>query len=115
MFSDASRKLASKLQSEQTPASVATPSQPAPKIDLNGDLDLAEEYPWQNISGRVASGLFGFLGKTELKISMNRGTREVAIPVDSLNEDSLPLQKSYKYSLPPSKRNWLLLLRNVKP
>ena len=93
MFSESSRKLAAKLQSEQTPASVATPSQPIPEIDLNGDLDLGREYPWQNTAGRVASGLFISLGKTELKISMNRGTQEVAIPVGSLNKDSLGLAK----------------------
>jgi hypothetical protein len=93
MFSESSRKLAAKLQSEKTPAPVAVPGQPSPKIDLKGDLNLAREYPWQNTAGRVASGLFISLGKTELKISMNRGTREVAIPVDSLNKDSLALAK----------------------
>ena len=93
MFSESSRKLAAKLQSEKTPAPVASPGQPAPKIDLKGDLNLAREYPWQNTAGQVASGLFISLGKTELKISMNRGTREVAIPVDSLNKDSLALAK----------------------
>ena len=91
MFSEASRKLATKLQSEQTPA--PSPSQSTPQIDLKGDLDLSKEYPWQNSAGQVAYGLFLELGKTDLKISMNRGTREVAIPVDSLNEDSLALAK----------------------
>ena len=93
MFSESSRKLSAKLQSEKTPAPIATSGQPSPKIDLKGDLNLAREYPWQNTAGRVASGLFISLGKTELKISMNRGTREVAIPVDSLNKDSLALAK----------------------
>ena len=32
--------------------------------------------------------IYGTLGKTELKILMSRGTREVAIPLDSLNKDS---------------------------
>ena len=73
MFSESSRKLAAKLQSGKTPAPIASPGQPAPKIDLKGDLNLAREYPWQNTTGRVASGLFISLGKTELNISMNRG------------------------------------------
>ena len=89
MFSVSSRKLAAELQKAQT----ATPIKPAPKIELNDSLDLSKEYPWQNSAGQTAYGLFLELGKSELKISMNRGTREVAIPVDSLNEDSLALAK----------------------
>ena len=89
MFSVSSRKLAAELQKAQT----ATPIKPAPKIDLNDSLDLSKEYPWQNSAGQTAYGLFLELGKSELQISMNRGTREVAIPVDSLNEDSLALAK----------------------
>ena len=89
MFSVSSRKLAAELQKAQT----ATPIKPAPKIELNDSLDLSKEYPWQNSAGQTAYGLFLELGKSELQISMNRGTREVAIPVDSLNEDSLALAK----------------------
>ena len=92
MFSVSSRKLAAELQKAQT----ATPIKTAPKIELNDSLDLSKEYPWQNSSGQTAYGLFLDLGKSELKISMNRGNREVAIPVDSLNEDSLTLAKKLK-------------------
>jgi hypothetical protein len=91
MFSASSRKLAAELQNQQT--KVPETNAPAPKIDLKGGMDLSKEYPWQNSAGKVAYGLFVELGKSELKISMNRGTREVAIPVDSLNKDSLTLAK----------------------
>ena len=114
MFSDASRKLAAKLQSEQTPAPVATPSQAAPKIDLQGDLSLAQEYPWQNTAGRVANGLFISLGKTELKISMNGGTREVAIPVDSLNKDSLALAKKLQVLASAEQKGLAALIKKRK-
>jgi hypothetical protein len=67
MFSESSRKLAAKLQSEKTPAPVAVPGQPSPKIDLKGNLDLGREYPWQNTAGRVASGLFISLGPVRLR------------------------------------------------
>ena len=91
MFSASSRKLAAELQNQQT--KVPETNVPAPKIDLKGGMDLSKEYPWQNSAGKTAYGLFVELGKSELKISMNRGTREVAIPVDSLNKDSLALAK----------------------
>jgi hypothetical protein len=91
MFSASSRKLAAELQNQQT--KVPETNAPAPKIDLKGGMDLSKEYPWQNSAGKVAYGLFVELGKSELKISMNRGSREVAIPVDSLNKDSLTLAK----------------------
>ena len=45
---------------------------------------------------------------------MNRGTREVAIPVDSLNKDSLALAKKLQVASAEQK-DWLLLLRSVKP
>ena len=91
MFSASSRKLAAELQNQQT--KVSETNGPAPKIDLKGAMDLTKEYPWQNIAGKTAYGLFVELGKLELKISMNRGTREVAIPVDSLSKDSLAMAK----------------------
>ena len=91
MFSASSRKLAAELQNQQT--KVPETNAPSPKIDLKGGMDLSKEYPWQNSAGKTAYGLFVELGKSELKISMNRGTREVAIPVDSLSKDSLALAK----------------------
>ena len=92
MFSMSSRQLAAELQKAQTETQV----KPAPKIELNDDLDLSKEYPWQNSDGQTAYGLFLELGKSELKISMNRGTQEVAIPVESLNDDSLALAKKFQ-------------------
>ena len=91
MFSSSSRKLAAELQNQQTQS--PSVNAPAPKIDLAGEMDLSKEYPWQNTSGQTAYGSFVELGKSDLKILMSRGTREVAIPVDSLNKDSLTLAK----------------------
>ena len=91
MFSASSRKLAVELQNQQTQSESV--NAPAPKIDLAGEMDLSKEYPWQNTSGQTAYGSFVELGKSDLKILMSRGTREVAIPIDSLNKDSLALAK----------------------
>ena len=91
MFSASSRKLAAELQNQQTQSQSV--NAPAPKIDMAGEMDLAKEYPWQNTSGQTAYGSFVELGKSDLKILMSRGTREVAIPIDSLNKDSLALAK----------------------
>ena len=91
MFSASSRKMAAELQNQQT--QLPSVNVPAPKIDLAGEMDLSKEYPWQNTSGQTAYGSFVELGKSDLKILMSRGTREVAIPVDSLNKDSLTLAK----------------------
>ena len=91
MFSASSRKLAAELQNQQTQSESV--NAPAPKIDLAGEMDLSKEYPWQNTSGQTAYGSFVELGKSDLKILMSRGTREVAIPIDSLNKDSLALDK----------------------
>ena len=91
MFSTSSRKMAAELQNQQT--QLPSVNVPAPKIDLAGEMDLSKEYPWQNTAGQTAYGSFVELGKSDLKILMSRGTREVAIPVDSLNKDSLTLAK----------------------
>jgi len=91
MFSASSRKLAAELQNQQTQSESV--NAPAPKIDLAGEIDLSKEYPWQNTSGQTAYGSFVELGKSDLKVLMSRGTREVLIPVDSLNKDSLALAK----------------------
>ena len=91
MFSASSRKLAAELQNQQTQSESV--NAPAPKIDLAGEMDLSKEYPWQNTSGQTAYGSFVELGKSDLKVLMSRGTREVLIPVDSLNKDSLALAK----------------------
>ena len=91
MFSASSRKLAAELQNQGS--QVPSENEPDPKIDLAGEMDLSKEYPWQNSAGQTAYGSFVELGKSDLKILMNRGTREVLIPVDSLNKDSLTLAK----------------------
>ena len=91
MFSASSRKLAAELQNQGS--QVPSENEPDPKIDLAGEMDLSKEYPWQNSAGQTAYGSFVELGKSDLKILMNRGTREVLIAVDSLNKDSLTLAK----------------------
>ena len=91
MFSEASRNLAKQMQKDSVGNNQA-PTE-APSLDLSGELNLEKEYPWQNKSGQVASGLFMELSEAELKISMNRGSREVIIPLDSLNENSVALAK----------------------
>ena len=91
MFSASSRKLAAELQNQHS--QIALGNEPDPKIDLAGEMDISKEYPWQNSAGQTAYGSFVELGKSDLKILMNRGTREVLIPVDSLNKNSLTLAK----------------------
>ena len=91
MFSEASRNLAKQMQKDSVGNNQA-PTE-APSLDVSGELNLEKEYPWQNKSGQVASGLFMELSEVELKISMNRGSREVIIPLDSLNENSVALAK----------------------
>ena len=39
----------------------------------------------------------------------------MAIPVDSLNKDSLALAKKLQVLASAEQKDWLLLLRNVKP
>lgn len=91
MFDSKSQELARSLVKDQVPTPV--PANSSVKINLDGKLNLNLEYPWQNTSGQTATGTFVELSKTTLKISMSRGSREVDIPVDSLNEDSLALAK----------------------
>ena len=91
MFSASSRKLAAELQNQHS--QIPLGNEPDPKIDLAGEMDISKEYPWQNSAGQTAYGSFVELGKSDLKILMNRGTREVLIPVDSLNKNSLTLAK----------------------
>ncbi len=91
MFDSKSQELARSLVKDQVPAPV--PANSSVKINLDGKLNLNLEYPWQNTSGQTANGTFVELSKTTLKISMSRGSREVDIPVDSLNKDSLALAK----------------------
>lgn len=91
MFSEASRELANQLRQS---ASSEDPKAPeSVEMDVNGELNLQKEYPWQNKSGQTAQGTFVSLSADQLTISMNRGTREVSIPVDSLGEGSLALAK----------------------
>ena len=91
MFSEASRNLAKQMQKDSVGNNQA-PTE-APSLDVSGELNLEKEYPWQNTAGQTAYGSFMELGKSELKISMNRGSREVLIPLDSLNENSVALAK----------------------
>ena len=91
MFSEASRELANQLRKSESSEDAKAPE--SVEMDLNGELDLQKEYPWQNKSGQTALGTFVSLGADQLTISMNRGTREVSIPMNSLAEGSLALAK----------------------
>ena len=91
MFSETSRELANQLR--QSASSEDPQESESVEMDVNGELDLQKEYPWQNKSGQTALGAFVSLGPDQLTISMNRGTREVSIPADSLAEGSLALAK----------------------
>ena len=91
MFDSHSQKLATELGGAKVP--LAPQAKPADKINLDGDLNPSTEFPWQNKSGQIAMGTFISLSNTELKIAMNRGSREVMIPVNQLSDDSLSLAK----------------------
>lgn len=91
MFDEASRKLAFELQAAKEKPAPANPQPAAIQVDLEGDLGLNEEYPWQNKEGQSVRGVFLSLDKERLMISMNRGTREVPISLDSLSANSLKL------------------------
>ncbi|MFL2938020.1 MAG: hypothetical protein ACJZ7A_02855 [Opitutales bacterium] len=91
MFSAASRELANQLRQSKSSEDAKAPE--SVEMDVNGKLDLQKEYPWQNKSGQTVQGTFVSLSADQLTISMNRGTREVSIPQDSLAEGSLALAK----------------------
>ena len=91
MFDEASRKLANDLEQSKS-KSEPKPSQASPvKVDLDGPLNLENEYPWQNNSGQTVKGVFLSMDNKQLIISIARGTREVPITLDSLSEDSRKL------------------------
>ena len=75
---------------------VSPNSNPVVKVDLNGDLDLLAEYPWANSAGKTVSGRFLDVSKDDVKLSINRGTREVSIPLASLAKDSQSLAQKLK-------------------
>ena len=112
MFSESSRKLAAELQKAKTQDPVVqTKTQ---KINLDGELDLSAEYPWQNQAGQTARGTFIELGKSELKILMNRGTQEVAIPVESLAKESTSLAKKLQAQFNIEKKQLIALAKKRK-
>ena len=96
MFDQESQTRAARLQSENVIEPVSPNSNPLVKVDLNGDLDLFAEYPWVNSAGKTVSGRFLELSKEDLKLSINRGTREVSIPLASLAKDSQSLAQKLK-------------------
>ena len=96
MFDQESRTRAARLQSESESGSVSSESNPIVKVDLDGKLDLLTEYPWANSQGKTVSGRFLELSKEDLKLSINRGTREVSIPFASLAKDSQSLAQKLK-------------------
>jgi hypothetical protein len=96
MFDQESQIMAAKLQSENISEPVLSNNNPVVKVDLDGELDLFAEYPWANSAGKTVSGRFLDLGKDDVKLSINRGTREVSIPLASLAKDSLSLAQKLK-------------------
>ena len=96
MFDQESQMMASRLQSENISVAVSPNSNPVVKVDLNGDLDLFAEYPWANSTGKTVSGRFLDVSKDDVKLSINRGTREVSIPLASLAQDSQSLAQKLK-------------------
>jgi hypothetical protein len=96
MFDQESQIMAAKLQSEQVSEPVSSNSYPVVKVDLNGDLDLFGEYPWINSAGKTVNGRFLDVSKDDVKLSINRGTREVSIPLASLANESQSLAQKLK-------------------
>jgi hypothetical protein len=96
MFDQESQIMAAKLQSDKTSNSVASNSNPVIKVDLEGELSLLAEYPWANSAGKTVSGRFLDVSKDDLKLSINRGTREVSIPLASLGKESQSLAQKLK-------------------
>jgi hypothetical protein len=96
MFDQESQIMAAKLQSEKTSNSVASNSNPVIKVDLEGKLSLLAEYPWANSAGKTVSGRFLDVSKDDVKLSINRGTREVSIPLASLGKESQSLAQKLK-------------------
>ena len=96
MFDKESQIMAARLQSEMVNESVSSKVKPVVKVDLNGDLDIFAEYPWVNSEGKTVSGRFLDLSKEDLKLSINRGTREVSIPLSSLATESQSLVQKLK-------------------
>ena len=96
MFDQESQIMAAKLQSENISEPVLSNNNPVVKVDLDGELDLFAEYPWANSAGKTVSGRFLDVSKDDVKLSINRGTREVSIPLASLAKDSLSLAQKLK-------------------
>jgi hypothetical protein len=96
MFDKESQLMAAKLQSENISEPVSSNNNPVVKVDLDGELDLFAEYPWANAAGKTVSGRFLDLSKDDVKLSINRGTREVSIPLASLAKDSQSLAQKLK-------------------
>ena len=96
MFDQESQTRAARLQSENVSEPVSPNSNPVVKVDLDEKLDLLTEYPWANSAGKTVSGRFLELSKEDLKLSINRGTREVSIPFASLAKDSKSLAQKLK-------------------
>ena len=96
MFDQESQNMASRLQSENVSVAISPYSNPVVKVDLNGELDLFAEYPWANSAGKTVSGRFLDVSKDDVKLSINRGSREVSIPLASLAKDSQSLAQKLK-------------------
>ena len=96
MFSKESQDMAVRLQKQNSATASPQIKQPVQKVDLSGKLDLQKEYPWQNSQNQTIVGRFLDLDNNNLKLSINRGTREVTIPLNSLSQDSLALAKKLK-------------------
>jgi hypothetical protein len=114
MFDDASRQLAIRLQvASQSQKKIPTIGG-GEKVDLNGNLKLAQEYPWRNQGGQSILGQFVELTKNDLKISMNGGSREVVIPLATLSPDSLSLAKKINILSAQAQKATAVLIKKRK-
>ena len=99
MFSKESQDMAVRLQKQNSATEPTQIKQAVQKVDLSGKLDLQKEYPWQNSQNQTIVGRFLDLDNDNLKLSINRGAREVTIPLNSLSQDSMALAKKLKSNL----------------
>ena len=97
MFSQESQEMASRLQKQKSP--IPEIKQQVQKVDLNGELDLQREYPWQNSQNKTIVGRFIDLNDQNIVLSIGGGAREVSIPLNSLSKDSQALAKKLKSNL----------------
>ena len=112
MFSQESQEMAFRLQKQKSPIPVI--KQPVQKVDLNGELDLQKEYPWQNSQNQTIVGRFLDLNDQNIVLSIGGGAREVSVPLNSLSKDSQALAKKLKSNLSALEKKAAVLAKKRK-